>query len=638
MRISPMEPGRTRPREGLTTRRILWAMVILALCAHAVVLVRTAWVHDDAFITMRTVSNLLGGHGMTYNAGERVQTYTHPLWMLVMTAAYGLTREPFYTLIALGGLLSLIALGIVALKLASSPYQAVLIVTLATTSKALTDYSTSGLENPLVHVLLVLFASTLFLARPSNFGRLALLAGLAVWTRPDAGLLVAPALVCAFMSAGPRRGKRLLMGLSPLIAWMAFQIWYYGFPFPNTAYAKLGAGIPALSVAQRGLWYLWNSLLWDPLTLLTLAAGVVGAWVSRQRALGVGILLYLAYVVRAGGDFMSGRFLTPPLFMALIVLARLSMSRPRALLAAGLILTVSLSTPRSPLLSGRGYGREGGPPQRSLGGICDERAYYYQSWGLLTVPRGTPFQDRHRAAVAEGLSTRRVMWRKGVGFAGFFHAGPHDYVIDAFALTSPLLARLPAAQDQPWLVGHIKRWIPSGYFESLRTGENLIHDENLRQFYDRLRIITQGSLTSVSRLGEIVRMNTGAYRHLVAQPRHYDVPIGLLARVHAPATTWEAVWECPIVPEGSVGLILNGRTNARGFDIRLSGEAVYGITLLRGGVETYSIAVGAPGSVGVPESVFVEVPPEVVVHGYEMVRVRPLGGTGHAVSDLRLME
>ena len=42
------------------------------------VLVRTAWISDDGLISLRTVMNVTHGHGLTFNVGERVQTFTHP--------------------------------------------------------------------------------------------------------------------------------------------------------------------------------------------------------------------------------------------------------------------------------------------------------------------------------------------------------------------------------------------------------------------------------------------------------------------------------------------------------------------------------------------------------------------------------
>ena len=83
----------------------MWAVSILA-----VILVRTAWVGDDAYFTFRTIDNFVHGLGLRWNAAERVQAYTHPLWMLVLTPFYWLTGEPFFTTIAVSIGLTLVAL------------------------------------------------------------------------------------------------------------------------------------------------------------------------------------------------------------------------------------------------------------------------------------------------------------------------------------------------------------------------------------------------------------------------------------------------------------------------------------------------------------------------------------------------
>ena len=60
--------------------------VALLLCLiFLAVLLRTAWLSDDALITFRTVLNFTHGYGLTFNVAERVQAYTHPLWMLMLT-------------------------------------------------------------------------------------------------------------------------------------------------------------------------------------------------------------------------------------------------------------------------------------------------------------------------------------------------------------------------------------------------------------------------------------------------------------------------------------------------------------------------------------------------------------------------
>jgi arabinofuranosyltransferase len=60
-----------------------------------------AWASEDAYISFRTVENFTAGYGLTWNPGERVQAFTHPLWVLLMSVAHGVTSEVYLTSIVL---------------------------------------------------------------------------------------------------------------------------------------------------------------------------------------------------------------------------------------------------------------------------------------------------------------------------------------------------------------------------------------------------------------------------------------------------------------------------------------------------------------------------------------------------------
>src|SRR5829696_5381496 len=73
-----------------------FALVVACLVLF-VVLVRTAWVGEDALISMRTVDHFVNGRGLRWNIDDRVQTFTHPLWVFVLSAVYFFTREIYFT-------------------------------------------------------------------------------------------------------------------------------------------------------------------------------------------------------------------------------------------------------------------------------------------------------------------------------------------------------------------------------------------------------------------------------------------------------------------------------------------------------------------------------------------------------------
>jgi arabinofuranosyltransferase len=76
------------------------------------VFLANAWLGDDAYITFRVVWNFIHGYGITFNPDERVQAYTHPLWMLAVAAAHTVTREFFVTATFLSWAFSIAAVAV----------------------------------------------------------------------------------------------------------------------------------------------------------------------------------------------------------------------------------------------------------------------------------------------------------------------------------------------------------------------------------------------------------------------------------------------------------------------------------------------------------------------------------------------
>ena len=145
-------------------------------------------------------------------------------------------------------------------------------------SKAFVDYSTSGLENPLTHLLLAVFYAVYHRSGPRTVLWLSLLAALGAVNRLDAMVFFGPSLAYALWQ---RRSVATLLdcgsGMMPLALWLLFSLFYYGFPFPNTAYAKLATGVPLGDRLSLGVEYLYNSLRIDPITLAVVAAALVVA-------------------------------------------------------------------------------------------------------------------------------------------------------------------------------------------------------------------------------------------------------------------------------------------------------------------------------------------------------------------------
>ena len=111
------------------------------------VFLANSWIGDDAYITFRVVDNFINGYGLTFNPDERVQAYTHPLWMLLLSAVYAVTADLFYTTLALSYVLCVAALAVV-VRFFDDLWRSALFLALLLSSKAFVDYTSSGLDIP----------------------------------------------------------------------------------------------------------------------------------------------------------------------------------------------------------------------------------------------------------------------------------------------------------------------------------------------------------------------------------------------------------------------------------------------------------------------------------------------------------
>ena len=500
----------------------------------AIVLFRTAWVSDDAYITMRTVDNFTNGYGLVYNLGERVQSYTHPLWLFLISGVYSVTHKAYSSLIFVSVILTLLMAIIFAMRIAQTQYAVILGIVAILLSKSFIDFSTSGLENPLTHLLIVLFV-IVYLTTTTSLKKLfvvSFIAAIGALNRLDLILIFLPGVMLTlwevWKTVSISQRKRILLicaiGFSPLIMWLTFSLLYYGFVFPNTAYAKLNTGIPKNLLFRQGIAYFLSLLNSDPLTLLVIVWGLGIALFSRniqKWVLAIGVGLYLGYIIYIGGDFMNGRFFTAPFLCAVILISRSDtvVDWQTLALPLGLMLIVGLASPYPSLFSGGNCGEDRGittifDPR----GVADERAFYYPTTGLLHACRDCQLPSH--TWVNDGLAAREnndyVIPKGSMGFFGFY-AGSEKYISDAYGLVDPLLARLPIPDIYEWRIGHFMRPWPTGYLETLESRVNQISDPQLAEFYDYLTIITRGDILDRQRLITVWKMNTGQYKHLLPQ-------------------------------------------------------------------------------------------------------------------------
>ena len=511
------------------------------IAAFTYIFLANAWMGDDAYITFRVIWNLLHGYGAVFNPGERVQAYTHPLWMLVMSAAHAVTREFFFTALAVSYAFALTAIMIVGRSARSVAGMAIVVLWLVS-SKAFVDYTSSGLEYPLSYLLLALFYVKFCRVADAplttvELRRFGLLAGLAFVNRMDSVALYAAPLAWLALRGVRRRDERitplLLAFAVPAAAWLMFALVYYGFPLPNTYYAKVATGIPLSLLHRQGMAYLLNSFAHDPITLGTIGvlAGVALRGSAPIRMSAISALLYVAYTLSVGGDFMSGRFFAMPFLVAVIALVAILGDSNYYLVSAATLVAYNVLMPIVPIKTTGSY--DAAWAWRSQNGIKDERGHYHR---ITNVFFYSPFRDLpDHTWMREGLSFRngpdKVTVQGSIGFYGLM-AGPSKVLVDRNALSDPLLARLPVSPRLyfEFYAGHYFRDIPAGYLESLTSGTNQIADPELHDYYERLRSVVSGPVFSAARFRSIWYLNAGAGRDMARRyEQHRPVSLSIRA-------------------------------------------------------------------------------------------------------------
>ena len=313
-----------RQRRLLLAERLMCAAPIAFIAAMAFL---HRWTFDDGFIYFRTVDQILAGNGPVFNAGERVETFTSPLWMTVLTV--GDLVSPLrleYTAVVLS--IGCVTLGLCCATVGSArlahldrPDHVRLPLGLIVFAALwpVWVWATGGLEIGLAYAwlglcLLILsgWATSRSDREPSTLGLIVL--GLGWLVRPELALSSTLFVgVVVVMATGKRLRARVAMlakAFAIPLAYEIFRMGYYGLLVSTPAIAKEGTMIRP----GYGWRYLANFvtpyLLFIP--LLAIAFGVGGTLVRRlvamrrHRALATVVVLPLSGVAHAAGIVLIG--------------------------------------------------------------------------------------------------------------------------------------------------------------------------------------------------------------------------------------------------------------------------------------------------------------------------------------------
>jgi arabinofuranosyltransferase len=312
-----------------------WLPILIGLVAIAARIIPGPRTVDDAFITYRYAQNLLAGHGLVYNPGQAVLGTTTPLFaslLAVIGSVLGGTQAPFpwislilsaafdalscWLLISIGRHWNRAGVGLAAAAVWAVAPMSV-------------TFAIGGMETSLVVLLLLAIAHAHFTSRHKAA---ALLAALALLTRPDTLLFIAPIGLLRLMALvqpmddRPTWAEAALFAV-PLLAWGAFAFGTYGTPFPNSVAAKSVAYVlppeaalvrllqhyatPFLGHLTFGNWWIGVGLLF----LLPLYFLGSAALIHKERSRWAMMVYPLVYfiVFAAFNPLLFRWYLTPPL-------------------------------------------------------------------------------------------------------------------------------------------------------------------------------------------------------------------------------------------------------------------------------------------------------------------------------------
>jgi hypothetical protein len=338
----------TAPESGTLNPLLIWLPLSLILGWIGFKLAyELRWFGDDCFITLRYIDNWFAGKGLVYNEGERVEGYTHFLWMLLVSFFKLLGANTLQAALQLGlvcYVCTLVVMALTSLRL-QSPYTNIILpfgLLALVTHHHFNAFATSGLETMMFTLWLALLLFTLFFSKWTTTVKLLLSS---IWmvclllTRPDGALvfLLINLLLLTYYLLKHSSFRKvfvdgLIFNLPVLLLFIPFLLWrlsYYGSLVPNTYYAKAGY----FNQWDKGYVFLsqyfhvyGSSWLWVPalvVLLLVLLGRNSGLIKLRQALISNKPLQYgctlaailgvyvVGFVWKVGGDFMFSRFMIP---------------------------------------------------------------------------------------------------------------------------------------------------------------------------------------------------------------------------------------------------------------------------------------------------------------------------------------
>jgi hypothetical protein len=304
------------------TNSLLFLASCLSLVFFIVLLRR--YYQDDAFITLTYAKNLLEGHGIAWNPGERVEGCSTFLW-LTLISLLGRCKVELVFASQLLGLAAAMATLLLFYK--AERKKLMLAPLLLSTNSCFAMCSISGLETVL-YAFLILACYYLYLYQPGKktLFLLGVLYALTAMTRLEGIIFLGITfLFCFFHNrrcCAENVRRTLFLAAGFICVFLPYTIWrigYFGELLSCPVYSKGGTNLIKILFGAR---YLFDFITVYGFPLAVFAAVSSPLHFLRTKLYIITLLaFYCLYVIIVGGDHMQGfRFFVPilPLFYLLI--------------------------------------------------------------------------------------------------------------------------------------------------------------------------------------------------------------------------------------------------------------------------------------------------------------------------------
>jgi arabinofuranosyltransferase len=301
------------------------------LVAFGVVAWLRRFVLDDAFISLRYAEHMVAGHGLVWNAGERVEGYTSFVWTLILSVPLYLGWDPI-AFIEISGPFLLVGTLALTARLSRNLFAdrsvALFVVLLLGSNATFLAYATSGLETQLLALSITALFATVTLPGPISSARalvISLLTAACLLARLDSALPASCAwlgLLGRLRSDEPRLAARDWLRVISLLClpclvivgtWLAWKLSFYGDVLPNTFYAKVSGEAAWRNGAHFFATFASSYLLWPCLLLVVMGTPRMVRAYPGTLALLLALGASYLYIASVGGDFMEFRFVVPTL-------------------------------------------------------------------------------------------------------------------------------------------------------------------------------------------------------------------------------------------------------------------------------------------------------------------------------------